>query len=50
MEVRLGRGADKRGGGTDDAACDVYPPKLVTVVRDRCSAGGVGGWVIVFVW
>ena len=43
MEVRLGREAVKRGGGTGDAACDVYPPRLVTVVRDRCSTGGVGG-------
>ena len=43
MEVRLGREADKRGGGSGDAACGVHPPRLVTVVRDRCSAGGVGG-------
>ena len=43
MEVRLGREEDKLGGGTGDGACDVYPPRLVTVVRDRCSAGGVGG-------
>ena len=33
---------DRRVGGTRDGACDVYPPGLVTVVRDRCSAGGVG--------
>lgn len=45
MEVRLGREADKLGGGTGDVACDVYPPRLVTVVRDRCSAGGGGGLV-----
>ena len=32
--------AMRRGGGTGDGACDVYPPGLVTVVRDRCSAGG----------
>ena len=43
MEGRLGRETDRRGGGTGDAACDVYPPRLVTVVRDRCSAGEVGG-------
>ena len=42
VKVRLGREADRRGGGTGDVACDVYPPRLVTVVRDRCSAGG---WV-----
>ena len=39
MEVRLGREADRRGGGTGDGADDVYPPRLVTVVRDLCSAG-----------
>ena len=33
---------DRRVGGTRDGACDVYPPGLVTVVRDRCSAGGLG--------
>ncbi len=42
MEVRLSRVEDRRVGGTRDGACDVYPPGLVTVVRDRCSAGGVG--------
>jgi hypothetical protein len=33
---------DRRCVGTGDAACDVYPPGLVTVVRDRCFAGGLG--------
>ena len=42
MEVRLSRLADRQGGGRGDGACDVYPPGLLTVVRDRCcSAGGV---------
>ena len=39
MEVRLGREADRRGGGTGDGAGNVYPPRLLTVVRDLCSAG-----------
>ena len=39
MEVRLGRMAERRSGATGDGACDVYPPRLVTVVRDRYSAG-----------
>ena len=42
IEVRLDNVAERRGGGTGDGACDVYPPGLVTVVRDRYSAGGVG--------
>ena len=46
MEVRLGREADKLGGGTGDVACDVYPPRLVTVVRDRCSAVGKCVWLV----
>ena len=46
MEVRLGRLADRQGCGTGDGACKVYPPRLLTVVRERCSAGGVrdDGW------
>ena len=39
IEVRLGRLADRQDSGTGDGACDVYPPRLVTVVRERCSAG-----------
>ena len=42
MKVRLGREADRRGGGTGAGAGSVYPPRLVTVVRDLCSAGGSG--------
>ena len=47
--LKDGSKVDRRGGGTGDVACDVYPPRLVTVVRDRCSAGG-GGWGGNVVW
>ena len=47
MEVRLGRLADSQGGGAGDGAHEVHPPpRLLTVVRERCSAGRVrdDGW------
>jgi hypothetical protein len=40
MELRLGRLSDRRGGGAGDVSHEVYPPRLLTVVRERCSAGG----------
>ena len=43
MDIRLGRGGGKCGVRAGDDGWFVYPPKRVTVVRDRCSAGGVGG-------
>ena len=39
MEVRLGLGADRRGCGIEVGSGIVYPSRLVTVVRDLCSAG-----------
>jgi hypothetical protein len=41
MEVRLGPLADRQGGGAGDGAREVYPLRFLTVMRERCSAGGV---------
>ena len=41
MEVRLGRVLGRQGGGAGGGSHEVYPPRLLTVVRERCSAGGV---------
>ena len=41
MEGRLGRVLGRDSGIAGDGSHEVYPPRLVTVVRDRCSAGGV---------
>ena len=43
MDWRLGRGDGGGGFWVDFVAECVYPPRRVTVVRDRCSAGGGGG-------
>ena len=41
MEGRLCRVLGGDGGGAGDGSHEVYPPRLLTVVRERCSAGGV---------
>ena len=41
MEGRLGRVLGRHGGGAGDGSHEVYPLRLLTVVRERCSAGGV---------
>jgi hypothetical protein len=46
MDWRLGRGDGGGGFWVDFVAECVYPPRRVTVVRDRCSAGGGGGEVV----
>ncbi len=43
MDWRLGRGGGSCGSGVGVVAGYVYPPRRVTVVRDRCSAGDGGG-------
>ena len=44
MDLRLGRGGGNGGVGAGVGVGFVYSPsRRVTVVRDRCSAGGGGG-------
>ncbi len=43
MDLRLGRRGGNGGFGAGVDVGFVYPPRRVIVVRDRCSAGDVGG-------
>ena len=43
MDKLLGRGGGKCGVRAGDDGRFVYPPRQVTVVRDRCSAGVLAG-------